>query len=62
MQQRAAETGKDPPRPQSLAGRAAQDLSFIRDAMEKASRFSAVPGLGWVLMGATALPAAWLAA
>jgi hypothetical protein len=39
---------------------AAENLRFIRDAMSRASEFTAVPGWGGVAMGATALVAAAL--
>ncbi|MEO1480226.1 MAG: hypothetical protein AAFV01_16790 [Bacteroidota bacterium] len=41
---------------------ASAQLRFIRDAMERSARFTAVPGWGGVAMGVTALGAAWLAA
>jgi hypothetical protein len=44
----------------SLQDRAASDLSFIRSAMERSGRFTAVPGWGGVFMGAVALVAAAL--
>ncbi len=41
-----------------LSSRAAREIRYIRDAMEKASAFTAVPGAGGVAMGAIALAAA----
>jgi hypothetical protein len=46
----------------SLHGRAAEDLRFIRHAMERSSTFTAVPGLGGMLMGVTGLAGAAVAA
>lgn len=49
------------PDPEPLHVRAAEDLSFIRATMARATPLTAVPGLGGVAMGLTALGAAWIA-
>ena len=46
----------------AIRGHAEENIRFIRDAMERASSFTAVPGVGGMAMGATALAAAALAA
>ena len=40
----------------------ADDLRFIRDTMERSAAFTAVSGAGHILLGFTALGAAWFAA
>ena len=47
-----------PGRVEPIQVHAAETLQFIRDAMARASAFTAVPGWGGVLMGVTALAAA----
>jgi hypothetical protein len=47
-----------PGRVEPIQAHAAENLQFIRDAMARASAFTAVPGWGGVLMGVTALAAA----
>ena len=47
--------------PVELHAHAIDSLRYIRGAMERAGLFTAVPGWGGVLMGSTALGAAWMA-
>jgi hypothetical protein len=44
--------------PVTIQGRAAEDLRFIRRAMERSSTFTAVPGYGGAAMGAVGVVAA----
>jgi hypothetical protein len=48
-------------RPVSLHGRAMDNLEFIRETMERSTHFTAVPGYGGILIGATAIAAAYIA-
>src|SRR5450432_599999 len=49
------------PDPIGLHTQAMDNLRFIRNAMESAGPFTAVPGVGGMLMGATAIFAAFAA-
>lgn len=51
----------DAPAPPGLHDHALEQLAFIRSTMERAGSFTAVPGLGGIAMGASALAAAWFA-
>ena len=48
-------------RPEPIQAHALENLRFIRDAMSRASQFTAVPGWGGILMGLTALVTAPIA-
>ena len=47
--------------PIPIDARAADHLRYIRETMERAAEFTAVPGWGGVAMGFTAIVASWLA-
>ncbi len=49
------------PEPIPIDARAADHLRYIRETMENAAEFTAVPGWGGVAMGVTALVAAFVA-
>ncbi len=47
--------------PINLGDRAIDNLQFIRETMERSTAFTAVPGYGGILMGVTAVVAAYIA-
>jgi len=49
------------PQPLELHAHAMDNLRYIRQTLERAGSFTAVPGVGGALMGCTALAAAWMA-
>jgi hypothetical protein len=49
-------------RPRSMSSQAADNLTFIRSAMERSSTFTAVPGIGGVVTGVIGLVAAGVSA
>jgi hypothetical protein len=58
MQRHAIHVDPEPPR---LADRAADNLRFIRSAMESSSRFTDLSGIGMLLIGLSAVAATFLA-
>jgi len=60
---RAAQTDHTPEQGAvNIGDRALDNLEFIRDTMQRSTSFTAVPGYGGMLMGATACVAAYIAA
>ncbi len=59
MQRQAVSPSSEPPR---LADRAADNLRFIRSAMESSSRFTDISGVGMLLIGLSAVLATAVAA
>ncbi|MEO8648661.1 MAG: hypothetical protein ABI539_05800 [Acidobacteriota bacterium] len=56
-----ADTASRDKEPIDLGDHAADNLRFIRETMERATHFTGVPGWGGMLMGATAIAAAFQA-
>jgi hypothetical protein len=54
------ETETERQQPINLGDRAADNLKFIRETMERSTHFTAVPGYGGMLMGVTAVAAAFI--
>jgi len=52
---------KEQREPERLSDRAIDNLQFIRETMERSASFTAVPGYGGMLMGVTAIAAAYIA-
>src|SRR6478672_11396597 len=50
-----------PNQPVNIGDRALDNLKFIRETMERSTVFTSVPGYGGILMGATAIVAAYIA-
>src|SRR4029077_1883238 len=55
-------SAENPTRPSRTAPEVFEALRFIRDTMERSAAFTAVSGWGQVLLGATAIATAYLAA
>jgi hypothetical protein len=52
---------KETNEPINIGDRALDNLKFIRETMERSAVFTSVPGYGGILMGATAIAAAYIA-
>src|SRR4051812_13751798 len=53
--------GTPRPEPVAIHAHAMDNLRYIRQTIERAGSFTAVPGIGGMLMGSTAVAAAWIA-
>ncbi|MFN6965010.1 MAG: hypothetical protein ACK4S4_14770 [Pyrinomonadaceae bacterium] len=53
---------QEPQAPVNISDRAMENLEFIRETMERSTHFTAVPGYGGMLMGVTAIAAAYIGA
>ena len=58
----SAQGGPAQGEPEPLSGRAAENLRFIRQAMERGTTFTSIPGIGGAVMGGVALIASRVAA
>jgi hypothetical protein len=59
--QRIQKEKNEPNEPVNIGDRAIDNLKFIRETMERSTVFTSVPGYGGILMGATAIVAAYIA-
>lgn len=57
----AVRNKKEAGEPVNIGDRAMDNLEFIRETMERSTHFTAVPGYGGMLMGVTAVAAAFIA-
>ncbi len=57
----ALRNAEESSQPINLGDRAIDNLEFIRETMERSTSFTAVPGYGGMLMGVTAVVAAYIA-
>jgi hypothetical protein len=59
--QKIRKTQAEENEPVNLSDRAIDNLRYIRETMERSTSFTAVPGFGGMLMGSTAIAAAFIA-
>ncbi len=59
--QKIRKTDANDNEPINLGDRAIENLRYIRETMERSTSFTAVPGFGGILMGVTAIAAAYIA-